>query len=279
MRVLGAAVGLMALAMGAPALAAQGACTRASLQAAVDSYIAAQTKGDPKALLSAASLKYIENRAAMDPKAGVLGKPQKIDFHRSIYDVQTCESFTEVIITDPAHPYVLGVHQKVEGGRVAVLDLLVTDHDDWLFAPVRTLAYSKAEDWSVLPVARRSSRAALIAGAGGYFDYFDDKSIKDKVPWGHPCRRLEGAIYTGKGAPEDGCDVGVPDNVKIVDRHYVVDEDLGAVVGLVNFGTNGLPDSHLFRLEDGKFRFIHTITVCKTPNCGFPVPKVLSEAP
>jgi hypothetical protein len=275
---LGALSALAVLAAGAPALA-QTQCTRASLQAAVDSYIAAQAKGDPKAMRSAASLRYIENRQAMDPGAGVLGKPQKIDFHRSIYDTQTCETFTEVIVTDPAHPYIFGAHLKVEGGRVAVLDLLVTDHDDWLFAPVRTLKFTKGEDWGVLPAARRSSRAALIAGANGYFDYFDDKSIKDKVPWAHPCRRLEGAIYTGKGQPDDGCDVGVPDKVKIVDRHFVVDEDLGAVVGLVTFGSSGLPDSHLFRLEDGKFRFIHTITVCKTPNCGFPVPKVLQEAP
>ena len=42
---------------------------------------------------------------------------------------------------------------------------------------------------------------------------------------------------------------------------------------LVDFGAeNGWPDTHTFRLENGKVRYVHTLTVC--PNgCQLPAPK------
>jgi hypothetical protein len=65
------------------------------------------------------------------------------------------------------------------------------------------------------------------------------------------------------GDPEDTCEVGVPTGVSFPVRHHVVDPTIGAVVALVAFGgENGLPDSHLFRVEKGKLRWVHTITVC-----------------
>jgi hypothetical protein len=63
--------------------------------------------------------------------------------------------------------------------------------------------------------------------------------------------------------------------MKLTNRHYVVDPEIGAVVGFVHFGNENVPDSHLFRVEKGKLRYIHTLTVCLIPNCGFPVnPKI-----
>jgi hypothetical protein len=48
---------------------------------------------------------------------------------------------------------------------------------------------------------------------------------------------------------------------------------MGTVVGLANFGAeNGWPDSHMFRLENGKIRFVHTLTVCPG-GCKLPDPK------
>jgi hypothetical protein len=76
-----------------------------------------------------------------------------------------------------------------------------------------------------------------------------------------------------KNDPQPSCTVGVPTggNVKIVNRRFIVDEDMGTVVGLVDFGDkNGLPDSHTFRLEGGKLRYVHTITSCPIENCGMP---------
>jgi hypothetical protein len=157
----------------------------------------------------------------------------------------------------------------------------VTDKGDWLFNAANDLKVSPGQDWSTIPEGQRDTRKTLIDAANAYFDYFSDKTVK--VPWGYPCRRLEGGALTGKGQADDTCDVGVPKDVKFPERHFIVDPTIGAVVGLVSFGAQpgqpGLPDSHLFRVVDGKIRLIHTITVCSTFNCGFKPPGAQTDKP
>ena len=73
-------------------------------------------------------------------------------------------------------------------------------------------------------------------------------------------------MYTGKGLPSDSCEVGVPSGVNIANRHFVVDEVLGSVVAFCTFGAggptggSGAADTHLFRVENGKLRYVHTLT-------------------
>jgi len=73
-------------------------------------------------------------------------------------------------------------------------------------------------------------------------------------------------MHTGKGVPEDSCDVGVPSGVNIANRRFVVDPTIGAVVAFCTFGAgsaaggSGAPDTHLFRVENGKLRYVHTLT-------------------
>ena len=65
--------------------------------------------------------------------------------------------------------------------------------------------------------------------------------------------------------PDASCTGGPPleGSVDIVNRRFIVDVDKGTVIGLANFGDeNGWPDSHIFRIENGKLRYIHTLTVC-----------------
>ena len=249
---------------------AQSNCTRADLQSAVDSYLAAQGKGTPSAMRLATAVKYSENMQDAPIDKGVLRTPLKIDFHRSLLDTDACETFTEVIVTDANHPYVLGVRLKLAAGRISEVETLVTDKDDWLFNADNYLKYSRGENWGVISAASRDTRATLIAAANAYEDIFFDNSVK--VPWGTPCNRLEGGLRTGKGTPEDTCNSGVPSGMKITNRRFVVDPDIGAVVVFSRFSNNELPDSHLFRLENGKIRYVHTMTVCTIPGCGFQRP-------
>jgi len=49
---------------------------------------------------------------------------------------------------------------------------------------------------------------------------------------------------------------------------------MGSVVGLIDFGgANGLPDAHTFRLENGKLRYVHVITLCPNGCPKIPMPK------
>lgn len=282
-RLLGAALACGLMLVSAPAFAQNfGGCSRDDLQKVTDAYIQAQTTGDTTPIPMSLWVDYNQNMDESSMATGIISKPQKIDFHRSFLDTRSCSTFTEVIITDPAHPYVLGALIQARGGQVGGFDILVTDKDNgWLFNPANTLKYSKAENWSEIPPDQRDSRETLMAAANAYLDYFDDKKVV--VPWGSPCERLEGGLYTGKGAPgvslpDDSCNVGVPSGVKLVDRQYVVDETLGAVTVLMHFGNNMVPDAHTFRIEHGKIRYVHTITACKTFNCGFKLPPQLQAA-
>jgi hypothetical protein len=238
---------------------AQVACTRDGLQAATDLYLAAQGKGDPSGLPLAKGLAYIENLQGVDIGSGVIQKPMKIDFHRTLIDAATCQTFTEVIVTDNSHPYAIGTRLRINHDKIAEIESLVTQQGDWLFNADNYLKWSPGEDWGMIPAGERDTRDTLVAAANAYLDAFLEKKL-DAVPWGYPCNRTEGGLRTGKGLPDDSCQVGVPSGVNIVARRFIVDPALGAVVAFCTFGVGGLPDTHLFRVEKGKLRFVHTLT-------------------
>jgi hypothetical protein len=251
---------VLAVLLLAPAASfAQVACTREGLQAATNLYLEAQTKGDTSGLPLATGLAYIENMQVVDIKSGVIQKPLKIDFHRTLIDPATCQTFTEVIVTDKTHPYVLGTRLRVNHDKIAEIESMVTQEGDWLFNADNYYKWSPSEDWGVIPQDQRDTRDTLVAAANAYLDAFLEKKL-DLVPWGEPCNRTEGGIRTGKGLPTDSCTVGVPAGVNIVARRFIVDETIGAVVAFCNFGVGGLPDTHLFRVEHGKLRYVHTLT-------------------
>ena len=250
---------LLAPAAGYAQVVAQVACTRPGLQAATDLYIAAQGKGDPSGMPLAQGLAYIENMQVVDIKSGVIQKPLKIDFHRTLIDQAACQTFTEVIVTDKSSPYVIGTRIRVNHDKIAEIESLVTTTGDWLFNVDNYFKWAPGEDWGTIPAAQRDKRDTLVAAANAYLDAFLEQKV-DLVPWGFPCNRTEGGLRTGKGVPEDDCKVGVPAGVNIVARRFVVDETTGSVVAFCTFGVGGLPDTHIFRVEKGKLRFVHTMT-------------------
>ena len=284
----GTSVILGVLAAGGLLLAAHPAsaqgCTRDILQGAADDYIAAQETADATNMHVGLWVDYTEQMQPATMSTGVLSKPMKVDFHRDLIDTAACRVFSEVVIADSAHPYVIGTVVQTGGGPgstgpdfVGGITSVVTDKaNGWLFNPANTLKYSKAENWSPIPPAERDSRETLQAAADAYLDLFNDKNAK--VPWGTPCARLEGGAYTSRAQPgslnpDDSCNVGVPSGVPIVDRTYVIDPDLGAVTVLSHFGKDQEPDFHTFRIEKGRIKYVHTITACiKVANCGIKAP-------
>lgn len=249
-----------------PALGhAQVACTRPGLQEAVNLYVAAQTKGDLSGLPLANGVGYQENMKPADIKTGFVTKPLKIDFHRSFLDPSTCQTFTEVIVTDKEAPHVVAARLRVNRDKIVEVETLWTTTGYWLFNAEAYLKYSSTEKWDTIPASKRDTRGTLVAAANAYLDAFLEKKI-DHVPWGFPCVRIEGGAYTGKGKPDDSCEVGVPAGVNIANRRFVVDEELGTVAVFCTFGAggpnggSGAPDTHLFRVENGKLRYVHTLT-------------------
>lgn len=154
-------------------------CTREFLQDAVATYIAAQTAGDPSAfthLTSAAT--YTENFVSSDAAAGILASPLVIDHNRSLYDTTQCATYTELIVTDASHPYVIGTQLWFSGAEVELIETLVTDEGDWLFNAADTLQYAEGEDWFEIPEADRDTREVIQAGGDAYLDIFNDKTVE-----------------------------------------------------------------------------------------------------
>lgn len=244
---------------------AQISCSREGLRLAVDSYIAAQTKGDVSEMPLAIGVAYVENMARASLDTGLIRTPLKIDHHRSLLDTATCQTFTEVIVTDKTRPYVLAARLRVNRDKIAEIEILWTTTGYWLFDADNYLKWSAAEDWGPIPPERRNTRETLLAAANAYLDAFLE-GRKDLVPWGYPCNRIEGGMRTGTGSPTDSCDVGVPSGVNIVNRRFIVDETIGSVAVFCTFGAgggpggSGAPDTHLFRIENGKLRYVHTLT-------------------
>jgi hypothetical protein len=153
----------------------------------------------------------------------------------------------------------------VNHDKIAEVEILWTTTGYWLFDADAYLKYSSSENWDPIPAGERDTRGTLVAAANAYLDAFLEGKI-DQVPWGFPCVRVEGGMYTGKDSPADSCEVGVPAGVNIANRRFVVDEVNGMVVVYCTFGPgspdggSGAPDTHLFRVENGKLRYVHTLT-------------------
>jgi hypothetical protein len=264
-----ATLGLLALAGACltplSSLAHEVSCTRGGLANAVEHYLEAQSSGNLAAMALPANVGYWENLQPGDINNSIVSKALKIDHHMSIYDEDNCSTFTEVIVTNAAEPYVIGTRLRVNHDRIAEVETLWTTTGYWLFDADAYLKYSSTENWGPLPVEQRSSRGTLVKAANAYLDAFLEGKIDD-VPWGFPCVRVEGGAYTGKGSPDDSCEVGVPAGVNISNRRFVVDEVTGTVAVFCTFGTGGsgggssAPDTHLFRVENGKLRYVHTLT-------------------
>src|SRR5690606_20417372 len=164
-----------------------------------------------------------------------------------------------------AEPYVAGVTLRVNHDKIAEIKVIWTTTGYWLFNADNYLQYSSVENWGPIPADRRTSYGDLVFAANAYLDGFLEGKV-DLVPWGYPCVRVEGGMTTSRGTDADTCEAGMPAGVNIADRQFVVDEVTGSVVVWCTFGAGGpgggsrAADTHLFRVENGERRPVHTLT-------------------
>ena len=259
------------------AASASAECSRGMLRSLTDTYVKAQSTGRPAMLPLAKGASYAENDQAMEIGKGVLAGALKVDFTRSFLDTTQCATFTELVAATDPHPYVIHTRMEVtKGGKVSKMESVVTDKGDWMFGAAEHLAVTRSQNWGEIPKDKRDTRGVIQAAADAYLDNWGDPTLP--VPHGTPCARLEGRINTGSRNPEGNtCDMGAfPQKLNVGHRRYVIDETIGAVSIFHNFPwlDAGLPvnpgaqSSQMFRIEGGKTRYIHEVTVCATPNCG-----------
>ncbi|OCL03840.1 hypothetical protein AOQ84DRAFT_418010 [Glonium stellatum] len=250
-------------------------CSREFLQNATDKYVAAQSAGQSATIsaLATSNLTYMENAKAANIKNGTLSQPIKIDFNRSVHDTVQCATFTELIASTNAKPYVIHTRMVFTDQKATLIESIVTQKGDWLFNATGTLTLNAQEKWDPIPKDRQDTRAVIKAVGDSYFDRFGNTSVR--VPWGPPCYRLEGGLAARGNLTGDNCVMEWPSTIHIPYRRYVIDEQMGVVDIFVGFpgldrtqGQNPMPDSHVFRVENGKIRYLHTASACVKAGCG-----------
>ncbi|KAI0010112.1 hypothetical protein F4779DRAFT_579421 [Xylariaceae sp. FL0662B] len=277
-------------ALAALLLTVAGECDRAALVAFADDYVFAQENGQLSYLENIAeNFTYLENNATVEITGGIFYHALKIAHRHTIVDTVDCASFTELIVThnvsDLPDPYVIGSQIRHSPGDLSVylIDTIVSTTGSWLFNSTQTLAYAEKEDWFEIEESQRDSREALKAAADAYLDMWSNASAIDAVPWGTPCDRLEGSVYTGPGLETDSCKPGIPTNNNQAPnshRRYVIDNTYGSISVLCIFEhLQNAPDSHEFRMENGKLRYIHTITIANSGGFGAPSPSLARPRP
>ncbi|KAH8712259.1 hypothetical protein GQ44DRAFT_776128 [Phaeosphaeriaceae sp. PMI808] len=252
-------------------------CTRSHLQSIANQYVELMATGQHDRFENLAyNMKYVENNKTSNILDGTPAFGMTIDATRSMYDTTQCKTFTEIIVTDPKHPYVIHTQMTLDNqGDVVLIDSVVTDKGDWAFNATGYKYWNGLEHWDPIPENKRLSREIIRAAGDAYADRFNNITVH--VPFGVPCARLEGGAYTGGGnLSANTCILGgFPGNIPMVNRRYVVDEVMGVVDILLGFtGLDrtrpdvGAPDSHLFRIEDGNIRYVHTASACFVDGCG-----------
>lgn len=250
----------------------QPVCTRAELEAATNAYVDAQSSGDVSGMPLVSNAVYLENMVSIEKADGLWNTALPVANSMSFHDSTRCKTFTEIIVTEGDHSYVIGTRLYMHESKIIRVDSLVTDEGDWLYNANAYLKFTKQEDWTALHEYQRTHGQDMINGANAYLDAFSDKFTE--APWGVPCERLEGGAYTNAdGDPDSSCEVGIPAGVLyIVNRDYLVDEEKGIVNIYCRFGNSstGMPDSHTFRYVNGKFRSVHTLSVNMNPDSPSP---------
>jgi hypothetical protein len=267
----------------------QAQCDRAFLLKAADAYVASQSAGSIAPLQSvlAGNWTYMENNKVIPHMNGVIHKPLKLDHRRTNTDLVACATYTELV--SASGPYVIGTQIRHDAtGNVSSIDTIASTTGSWLFNATKTLQYVKNETWAVIPEAKWDKREVIQAAGDAYLSMWNDAHAHELVPWGTPCVRLEGSVYTGSGSPNDSCRPGIPSNhsqAPNTHRRYVIDQEMGSVsifnlwehMASVTFCATGFcwlileqmmaADSHEFRLENGKLRYVHTMTECGGRTC------------
>ncbi|KAG9229083.1 hypothetical protein BJ875DRAFT_475830 [Amylocarpus encephaloides] len=253
-------------------------CPRSFLKNLTETYVRAQAVGDYDTFLSIINPTsgYRENGFLVSIPDSMPAIPVHIDFTRSVHDTVQCATFTEIIAATDPHPYVIHTRMEFSPGdpQARLIESVITDKGDWYFNAKGTLALNARESWEAIPKEKQESREVIRGVADSYFDRFGNASVV--VPWGAPCYRVEGGFAVNGNLTASGdCIQEFPDSIYFPYRRYVIDQEYGAVDVFVGFpgldsteADKPMPDSHLFRVEGAKIKYVHTNSACVSDGCG-----------
>lgn len=211
------AIPLLALASTA---AAQGQCSRETLQDVADRYVKAQHDGSVFALPVGEWVDYRENNELVSTATGVIGQAADFAWHVDLIDTGNCRVFVQGVILKPK-PYVVGTRLAWSFNGLGQIGSVVTQPGDPGFDAQKAFDTASREDWGSIPADKRNTRDELMAAANAY--------LKSS-------------------------------GVELAEPEFTVDETKGAVaVRGEAGGPDGPALSQVLRIEGGQVRYVHTM--------------------
>lgn len=260
----------------ANAQSAVSACKRENLKSVVDMYFTALESRNPTSLPLAETVKFTENGRELAIGEGLWETGGKSLLKRTAVDTLRCGTHTQAVIEEAGRAIIFGVRLRLDREKISEIETFVAREKEFGFN-AKGLLDTKDQDWeTILPLAQRSSRLAMIAAADDYFNMFV-KTPRVNVPFASPCDRWEnGTMTTVKtskvstipGTPEHDCSPKGLVTPHHKPRRFLVDVETGVVVAYVLF-TSNLPDFHMFKMRNGKVEMIHAVIGANNSTMGW----------
>ncbi|GAB1321047.1 hypothetical protein MFIFM68171_11257 [Madurella fahalii] len=273
-------------------------CQWASLRSATDIFIesqAAGTRSDP--IFSSPDLQYTQNGEPLtiNSSSSLLSSPLTVQHSHTLIDQDACASFTKLILARPeneAEKLLLGaqIHFNMSTTdarltRVQRMDVVYVGEGDWQMDNfTAALAHVEGEDWGAISRAAQDTRESLEGVAAAYLDLLGGTAGGAAgaggngtagagvvaVPWGRPCARLEGSVYTAGGEScVEGLSLPPEGGEGITERRYVIDASVGSVSVIAKDGSlGGAPAVFELRVVQGELRYVHQFAATRGANSG-----------
>jgi hypothetical protein len=266
---LGFTIWYVAFGSNTAAMAQSGAsaCTRESLKAITDKFLAVLEAHNPAGAPLASGMKYTENGLEVAIGKGFWETAGKTTLKRTMIDTQKCGTHTQAIIEEKGSPMLYGVRLKIDKEKISEAEAIVIRAKQQV-GDVNVIMETKNLDWEgILPPEQRSSRLAMMAIADDYFELFvkEKKPKVSELPFLPTCDRWENSTWVTKGATAGATFGGTAHNCSpkgFADmtethrpRRFLVDTETGIVVAYVLFN-NSWPDFHMFKIKNGHVDWI-----------------------
>ncbi len=256
-------------------------CDRACLKTTLDQYLAAVVAHNPSAAPLSVGFRQTENAMVRRSGTGLWQTAKALGkLERRYFDTESGQAGYFGTLEEASGTAIVTVRLKVEDRKITEAEWVLSRKGDPGIGPQagrQAAAAFNDSDYLVahppvertVPKSERLSRADLIAIANSYFDGLS--AHDGTIIIAHPgCTRQENGVLTTQrpvegGTPTDCTGNGAMANIFAVTarRYPIVDEEAGAVLGLVLFERKpGVAMrrnllSEWFFIEQGKIRSIY----------------------
>ncbi len=222
-----------------------GSCNRECLSGFITKYLDALIAHKPEALPLAANVRFTEDCKEMKLGEGIWKNISRLrDYRRDILDVRQGVAVSFLVAEEAGSPVLFVMRLKIVDNKIGEIETMAVrgQKEGMLFNPQNLQAVSKMMVYVPDPAERNSREDAIKIAVTYPAGLKVGSFVQVDSPMAPDAYRFEnGQLMAGPGCTFfKGCEnmktQMIPTLSKITHRIVAVDEDLGVVVGRMNFG-------------------------------------------